>query len=235
MNLEDLSLRKTKKFIENSLDENSLLELVWDNNQLGIQLKTDQKLTPLKLDHLNDFERHRVYFTKNSFYNENLARALGIKKGMPRPRILDATMGMGKDAVLMLAMGLAVTSWERNAWIYLLHLNYRELKEEQDAFPWDQWEQCFGEVKPQESEYSVIYFDPMYNEVSSKSAPKKNMRIFREALAEDVDAKEVALELLAKTGARLVIKRPKKANTLIENPHHQVIGKSTRFDIYQKQ
>lgn len=221
---------KTLEFIKNKLPANEQLSIVWEGDQIALKLR-DSKLSPLKLDLINEYERQVRYFQKNSPYKENLVKALGVKSNH-RPQIFDATLGMGKDSMMLLAIGLKLQAYERNPWVYLLHLNYQEIHGQNLNFPWDRYQFFYGELDAQRVANEVVYFDPMYQEVNSKAAPKKNMRIFREAFAADQDALKVASELLNASPKRLVVKRSRLASLLLENPHHQIIGKSTRFDIY---
>lgn len=229
MNREELS-KKSREFVDKELSTNDRLQLNIVSGQISFKLKNSD-LSDLKLDLINQYLDQVRYFYKNSPYKENLAKALGIKAG-GKAKILDATLGMGKDAILLLAMGAEVYSFERNPWIYLLHLNYRELFENDSRIPWSLWKINYGQLDDEQAYQKTVYFDPMYQEVNNKAAPKKNMRIFREAFASDHDAEDFAKNLLASKPKRLVIKRPRKAELLLENPSHQILGKSTRYDIY---
>ena len=57
------------------------------------------------------------------------------------------------------------------------------------------------------------------------------MRLFREMVGQDQDAKTIAQSLL-KLAPRLVIKRSLKANPLLTNPKMTYNGKSTSYDVY---
>src|SRR5690606_9993822 len=79
----------------------------------------------------------------------------------------------------------------------------------------------------------VIYLDPMFPERQKSALVKKEMRIFREVVGDDEDAQdllEVALQIATK---RVVVKRPRKSETIgPRKPGHQLIGTSSRFDVY---
>jgi hypothetical protein len=72
-------------------------------------ISKDKKLLSLKYRDFNPIfvnisdtlNRHEVYFYKNSFYKDPLAKAIGLKKGKPKPRVLDATAGMLSDSLLI--------------------------------------------------------------------------------------------------------------------------------------
>ncbi len=230
-----------------------LLEAVLDKEQFCIEVESDQKLCNLcdylhfsngklhfhssLLGNMNfDFEEiwHYHQRKKYSLTNEPLAKALGIK-GIAKPRIWDATCGSGKDSLLIHYFGGVLTSFERNPIIFLLlqdalrrfSLPFNIVFADPSRFNFNH----FAQVAP-----DVIYYDPMYPEKSGskKSAlPRKEMRIFKDLIGEDLDstiffdwAKKTALE-------RVVVKRSIQADPLIPNPTASYRGKSTRYDMYK--
>ena len=60
------------------------------------------------------------------------------------------------------------------------------------------------------------------------------MEVFKDIVGEDLDSKEYAKQILANLpkGKRFVIKRPIKAEALIEKPSGSFEGKTTRYDLY---
>jgi 16S rRNA (guanine1516-N2)-methyltransferase len=79
----------------------------------------------------------------------------------------------------------------------------------------------------------VIYLDPMYPESGKTAAKRKEMRLFRELLGDDLDAAEL-LELARKQAKRrVVVKRPLKAAALSSaKPSARLKGTTTRYDLY---
>ncbi len=184
-----------------------------------------KEFNPVKIDILNILEKHKYFFAKNSFYKDPLARALGLKKGKKRPNVLDATAGMMGDSLLMYSYGLnSLTCGERNPLVAMLILNALKISKLDVKFHYGSYDS--NQV------FDVIFFDPMYDVVNKKTAPKKEMEIFRNIVGKDQDAKEVAIELKKKAVERLVIKRSSKAPCLLENPSHTIKGKSTSYDVY---
>lgn len=168
---------------------------------------------------------HTKFFFKNSIYKEPLARALGLKKGLAKPLVLDATAGMLVDSLLIFSFGCKVIAFERNPVAAILALNAIELSKVDINFKYDSAINC-------EETTDVVYFDPMYGEEKNeKTLPKKEMRIFREVVGADNDASKIATALKSKA-KRLVIKRSIKAMPILENPSMQISGKSTRYDVY---
>ncbi len=174
------------------------------------------------LDLAKELSYHKRYFQKSSIYKENLARALGLKRGA-KLKVCDLTAGMLSDTALMLAMGIEVVAYERNA--LMAALIHQEVKKVAPVGLSFHYGECI------KVDVDVYYFDPMYEQKNEKSAPKKQMMFLRQTVGVDQDAKDFALNI-SQRGKRLVIKRSKKADPLLKRPIHQVIGKSTCYDVY---
>lgn len=182
----------------------------------------------MSLDLHSQLEYHKRFFYKNSIYNQPLAKALGLKKGKERPIVLDATAGTLKDSCLMVSMGFKVIACERNPIAAALILN--ALK----RCPIAELKFVFNnavDVSKENESWDVVYFDPMYEQINKKAAARKEMRIFRDVVHADLDAKEVALKL-KEMGKRIVIKRSSKAEPLVENPTMSFGSKSTIYDVF---
>jgi hypothetical protein len=197
------------------LDENGILKFV-DTLNREIIFNIDSML-----------HYHKVYFYKNSVYDQPLAKALGIKKGSIRPSVIDATAGSLKDSMLIYSFGVVkLTMYERNPLVAVLISNSLA---HADALENIQF--LFTESSSIQNSESVIYFDPMYEEKNSKAAPRKEMQVFRKFVGADLDAMKTAQNLLEKT-KRLVIKRSIKAKPLLESPDITFGKKSTQYDVY---
>jgi 16S rRNA (guanine1516-N2)-methyltransferase len=189
-------------------------QLIFKENN-GLELKINAK---------SELEYHKRYFFKNSLHKELLAKAIGIKKGKDKPKVLDCTGGTLKDSLLMYAFGIELIVCERNPVAASLISNAISQNRLNMKFINDS---CLSET----FDADVAYFDPMYSHKNEKSLPKKEMRIFREVVGEDLDSLEVA-QILKKNYKRLVIKRSTKAPFLIDSPSMSFTGKSTRYDVY---
>jgi len=79
----------------------------------------------------------------------------------------------------------------------------------------------------------VIYLDPMFPDSRKSALVKKEMRILREVVGEDVDATELLQLALLCAKRRVVVKRARLAS-IIEGPKPdlQFKGKSSRYDVY---
>lgn len=229
------------KFLENNspLKDDEVLsrfpsvsEIYLAHKDLDINFEIDKNRIKLISPYSNpvttniegELDYHKKFFFKNSLHKEPLAKALGIKKGVEKPIVLDATAGMLGDTLLIYAFGCKVFACERNPIASILAINALSLTETSIDF-------TYGEASQFDWKVDVVYFDPMYEEKNEKALPKKEMRIFREVVGIDKDANTVASLLRAKA-KRLVIKRSVKASPILENPHMQITGKSTRYDVY---
>ncbi|MCO4753732.1 MAG: class I SAM-dependent methyltransferase [Bacteriovoracaceae bacterium] len=199
------------------LDSNALLHL------------RGEFCSPIRLDLDSQINYHKKFFYKNSVYNQPLAKALGIKKGKPRPRVLDATAGTLKDTMLILAMDCQVLACERSPFAQALIVN--ALKQTTNVSGLEFCAKAAQEIVKERLDYDTIYFDPMYEQKNDKAAPRKEMRIFREVISADLDAKDCA-NLLRETKKRLVIKRSSKAVPLLAGASMSFGQKSTIYDVY---
>ena len=193
----------------------------------NLKYRLDGKLE-IGIEALKSLEYHQKTFYKRSPYQENLARALGIKNDKDKDlKILDATAGLMSDSLMMVALGLRnLTIMERHPLIQALILN--TIKNCPDLRQINFQAKDSAEI---DENFDIIYFDPMYHETNQKAASKKQMVFMRQIVGADQDAKEQAKNLLHHC-KRLVIKRSQKASPLLEGSGHQVQGKSTHYDIY---
>ena len=136
---------------------------------------------------------------------EPLARAIGLK-GRTLTTVLDATAGLGRDAFILATLGCRVSLVERSPLIAALLRdglaraladdNTRAAAERMQLHGGDAvaiMERCAEHERP-----DVIYLDPMYPHRSKSALVKKEMRVVRALVGEDVDAPQ----LLASGAAR---------------------------------
>lgn len=200
-------------------------KILLDSKTIKIQL---EPFGPVAIDIDAQLEKHRIFFYKSSPYKELLAKAIGLKAGKEKPKVLDATGGMLGDSLLIYALGVKnLTVCERSPIAGILIANALEKSNIDIDFH-------FLSAIELEEVFDVIYFDPMYLEKNTKSQAKKEMVMFRSLIGADEDAISVAKKLLEKAGQRLVIKRSVKASVLLEKPHMTFKGKSTAYDVYLK-
>ena len=174
-----------------------------------------------------------------------IAKAVGIKAGV-YPRVLDATAGMGKDSFVLATLGCELTMIERSPIVQVLLQDglrrAQEFASAQDAELLQVIERMhllaqdsrgYLESLAPEQFPDVIYLDPMFPERQKSADVKKEMAAFHSVVGKDEDADALLPLALAKVNYRVVVKRPRKAPFLNNQPpSYQLEGKSSRYDIY---
>lgn len=165
-----------------------------------------------------------------------LARAVGLNK-IPDLTVLDATAGLGRDGYTLAALGATVTMAERHPQIAALlqDAHRRALLDEQAqhiaqriALTGFDAAQAFAA-----GHWDVVYLDPMYPHTGKTALPQKEMQIFRDLTAGDLDADALLEPALACARKRVVVKRPAKAPWLASRkPMLEMKGTQARYDIY---
>lgn len=174
-----------------------------------------------------------------------IAKAVGVKAGV-YPRVLDATAGMGKDSFVLASLGCELTMIERSPIVHTLLKDglqrALEFARAQDA----ELQQVIQrmQLRGQDSRHyletlepeqfpDVIYLDPMFPERQKTADVKKEMAAFHSVVGKDSDADALLPLALAHVNYRVVVKRPRKAPLLNNQPpSYQLEGKSSRYDIY---
>jgi 16S rRNA (guanine1516-N2)-methyltransferase len=83
-------------------------------------------------------------------------------------------------------------------------------------------------------EADVVLVDPMHPPRGNTALVKKEMRLLRELVGTDPDALELMQAALASARKRVVLKWPMRAPPLagLRQPSHQIVGKTTRYDVF---
>ena len=141
-------------------------------------------------------------------------------------------MGFAEDSLHMLALGAKVTACEIHTVIhFLVERDLEECPEIQDRF-----HLLLGDSLDHLAEMAqgvdVFYFDPMFEEVTKKSLPKKNI-LFLRNLPAPASPPSHWVEKALKVGAKkVVVKRPPNGEHLYGRPTSILSGKLVRYDVY---
>ena len=194
---------------------------------------------PVRVDFVEGAAAHRRLFGGGS--GQMIAKAVGIQSGV-RPRILDATAGLGRDAFVLASLGCELTLIERQPLVAaLLEDGLARAARDPEVAPIVARMQlltgnavdllrAWPDEPPQ-----VVYLDPMFPHRDKSALVKKEMRLFRPLVGDDLDAPALLAAALALASHRVVVKRPRKAPCIDgPKPSHQLEGKSSRYDIYPK-
>lgn len=171
---------------------------------------------------------------------EPLARAVGLK-GLTLPTVLDATAGLGRDAFILATLGCRVSLVERSPIIAALLRDglARALADGNTQAVAERMQLRVGDAViimgrlAEHERPDVVYLDPMYPQRSKSALVKKEMRVLRALVGEDLDAPQLLAAALRVARKRVVVKRPRLAAALPGiAPSHTLLGSTTRFDVY---
>ncbi len=174
--------------------------------------------------------------------SQPLARAAGLKRGW-RPRVLDATAGMGRDGFVLAALGCELTLLERSPVIWALledgvrraraaedpelrAIAQRMIVRHADAIR-------YLERLSERDAPDVVYLDPMYPHRRKSARVKKEMSLFRALVGDDPDSEALLQAARGRAGYRVVVKRPTQAGYLGDaSPTMSIESPNTRYDVY---
>jgi len=166
-----------------------------------------------------------------------LAKAIGLKHGAT-PTVIDATAGLGRDAFILATLGCHVQMLERSPVIAALlydGLQRARADSKIGTLMTEQLHLIHGDAPvwlPQLPCPDVIYLDPMYPHRKKSALVKKEMRLFRLVVGDDLDATAI-LKVALTVAQRVVVKRPKISPTLDDRPPtFNIESKNTRYDVY---
>ena len=176
--------------------------------------------------------------------NQNSQVSLGET---PRPLTIDATAGLGEDALLLAAAGFKVKLYERDGIIFsLLEDAVRRALELPDEEEYAVLKQAVSrmEISNEDSiaamnslketsdlRPDVILLDPMFPERKKSSLVGKKLQILQQLESPCDDEEELLGAALSLNPRRLIIKRPPKGPYLAGvKPTFSYDGKSVRID-----
>ena len=186
-----------------------------------------------------DFSSPDMLFRRKSGHNEPLGRAVGVKADV-KPRIFDATAGLGRDAFVLADLGCDVELSEASP---VLHFLLSEAKQaallsasDKVISAVERMTICSGDsVNRALAGFDVIYLDPMFPDRSKSAAVKKDLATVQALLANealDDQAHQLLDWALSQPVRRVVVKRPAKSGYLgAIKPSHTITGKTVRFDV----
>lgn len=199
-----------------------------------------QKLEKLALvvDFVGGAVGHR--FRSGEGRGQPLAKAAGFSSGVT-PDIVDATAGLGRDAFFLAALGARVTLIERSETMHDLIAEgleraraeggrYAETVARMTLIHGDS-RALLPQLNPQ-----VVLIDPMHPPRDKTALVKKEMRLIRDIVGTDPDSLQLMQVALEAARNRVVLKWPSRAEPMpgLRSPSHQIVGASTRFDVFVK-
>ena len=193
----------------------------------------------VRVDFVEGAVAHRRLFGGGT--GQMIAKAVGVQPGV-RPQVLDATAGLGRDAFVLASLGCSMTLIERQPLVAaLLEDGLMRARQSAEVAPIAaQMRLLQGNAIELLSAWTdeapqVIYLDPMFPHRDKSALVKKEMRLFRPLVGDDLDAPALLAAALALASHRVVVKRPRKAPCIEgAKPSYVLEGKSSRYDIYAK-
>ncbi len=195
-----------------------------------------QTNTGLRVDFVSGAVAHRLRFGGGR--GQALAKAMGLRAGKT-PMIVDATAGLGRDAFLLASLGAQVTLIERSEKMHALLADGMERAAQEGGV----FREIMGrmtllqgdakELLPDLAGEAVL-IDPMHPPRKNSALVKRELRQVREIVGTDEDAVELMQTALKHARNRVVLKWPAKADPMegIRTCSHQIMGKSTRYDVF---
>jgi len=191
-----------------------------------------------------DFTRgglaHRLQYGGGK--GQTIAKAIGIT-GKNKPHILDATAGLGRDALILANLGSKLSLVEQSPILAEMLKQAIQFAEDNPLFR-QATENGFELYHADAAMFmnqriiqdcDVVYLDPMYPEKKKTALVKKDMQILQTLIGHSSDDTNATLLAAALNFAkqRVVVKRPKGAEVLAgPEPTMSLQSKKTRYDVY---
>ncbi len=187
-----------------------------------------------------DFSRLLPRLRPQFLQGELLLRAARIRRRTADLRAVDATAGLGEDALLLAAAGFAVLLFERNPIIAALLEDGLRRAERQPALAGicARMQCCPGDsvelLQGLEQQPDVVLLDPMFPLRRKRAEIKKKFQLLQLVERPCVDEAALLQAALAACPRKVVIKRPLQGPPLAGiTPSYSLKGKAIRFDCLQ--
>lgn len=175
-----------------------------------------------------------------SIKREAVARACGLKHGR-RPRVVDATAGLGRDGLLLACLGCSVSFIERSSVVAVL---LDDALRRAQATPWlaeavadvhlinDDAGAYLTDLSAAECP-EVVYLDPMFEPARRRGASGKETQLLERLVGGAGGGDDLLAPARQAARERVVVKRHRLAHPLAgATPDFWIDGRSTRFDAY---
>ncbi len=184
------------------------------------------------------------YRLRTSGKRQGLGKAVGLDKAAGI-HVLDATAGLGRDALVLASLGCMVTLFERSPLVHaLLEDGFARARKEGDADlqvlldrmqlgHGDSRERFAAIARGEEQQPDVIYLDPMFPPRSKSASVKKDIALLHTLLGAEEEFGSLLSAALTCAKHRVVVKRPgNKPDGALPPPTFTVPGKAAHFEVY---
>lgn len=184
-----------------------------------------------------DFIRMLPRLKQNNLQNEMLVKAAKIKHADGVLTAIDATAGLGEDAILLAAAGFRVQLYERNPIIAALLRDALERAAKVDALSDIVSRMTFAEadsitaLQGLSERPDIILLDPMFPERQKSALIKKKFQLLHSIEQPCQDEEQLLQAAMQAHPRKIIIKRPLKGPYLADvRPSHSLSGKAIRYD-----
>ena len=233
----------TKEALE-SIANFSKLEKVTDKPSANNYFVYDTNGLSFVKDSINPKEILYIDFLKGTLgwrlkrvnHERNLRKALG--KTDKQLSIFDSTAGLLTDTMIFLSLGHKVVAVEQSKIIYslvkdaILRAKNKIPELKNLTFFNDNSLEVYKSIS---KGFDVIYLDPMYpssHKKNKKSGRLANIKKILEIENLTDNGENLVKEFFNLEYKKIILKRPLKYRKNYSNINYQVLGKTTRFDIY---
>ena len=195
-------------------------------------------LTGYGLSFRGDFEEQMLRrITDGRLQHEMLVHI--AKTDKPHPTAVDATAGMGEDAILLAASGYDVTMYEQNPVIAALLKDALRRAKKNPALR-DTVERMHLvegnsiELMPQQANKpDLIYLDPMFPARQKSGLINKKLQLIQKLEHPCVEEEALLGAAFSAQPQKIIVKRPLKGACLAgREPNYTVKGKAIRYDCF---
>jgi 16S rRNA (guanine1516-N2)-methyltransferase len=217
-------------------------QVLWATAEgLALGPRTGTAATATRVDFLDGTLQYRL---RTSGKRQGLGKAVGLDKASGIS-VLDATAGLGRDALVLASLGCQVSLMERSSLIYaLLEDGFARARRDGDAplqAMLDRMQLLQGDSRARFDAIArgaapapdVIYLDPMFPPRSKSASVKKDIALLHTLLGSEEDFPALLAAALPCAKHRVVVKRPgNKVEAGMPKPAFTVPGKSAHFEVY---
>lgn len=171
---------------------------------------------------------------------ELLVRAARVR-GVDAPTAVDATAGLGEDALLLAGAGFSVTLFERDPVIAALLADALERATDEPALAGAVARMRLVEgdsvaglraMGERGERPDVVFLDPMFPERRKSAAVRKKFQLLHRLERPCADEEALLGAALAAGPRKVVVKRPPKGPWLAgARPSYALAGKAVRYDV----
>lgn len=206
---------------------------VYDSNGLSF---VKDSINPKEVLHIDFLSGTLGWRLKRVNHERNLRKALGKTK--KQLSIFDSTAGLLTDTMIFLSLGHKVVAVEQSKIIYSLVKD--AISRAKDKIPELKNliflnDNSLEVYKSMTKAFDVIYLDPMYpslNKNNKKSGRLDNIKKILEIENFTDSGENLVKNFFDLEYKKIILKRPLKFRKNYSNINYQVLGKTTRFDIY---